>query len=221
MSFGTGTHETTKLCIGQIRKYLKQGDSLFDIGSGSGILAITAVTLGAGYVHGMDIDPQAVKSSYENAAVNGLSRDRIGFTCGNLLDRNYITDAGTGDGGSIKPLSVSDYSNEESSNSEFDSADLVLNRDISEISEKKINETVGTPLPKRKYDIVVANILAEVIVPLSAKVRPFMKDTGLFITSGISLGKETKVKNALLQNGFKILDTIYMNEWVSIVAMGE
>ena len=203
MSFGTGTHETTKLCIGQIRKYLKPGDSLFDVGCGSGILAFTAVRLGAGYVHGMDIDPQAVKSSYENAAVNGFDADRIGFTCGNLMDRNYITDAGTGDGGSIRPLSPDDYTK-----------DLVLNRgeDGSEI------ETVGTPLPQKKYDIVVANILAEVIVHLSAKIRSFMKENGLFITSGISTGKADRVKNALLENGFEIVDVIQMNDWVSIVA---
>ena len=89
-AFGTGTHETTKLCIKNLRKYLKEGQSVFDVGCGSGILAILSVLLGAGYVHGLDIDPQAVLSSRENAEANGLSEDRISFSSGNLLAGNVI-----------------------------------------------------------------------------------------------------------------------------------
>jgi len=163
LAFGTGTHETTKLCIGQIKKYLKEGDSVFDVGSGSGILSIISVYLGAGYVHGMDIDEIAVKASYENAEANGFDRDRIEFTCGNLIDGNEHT------------------------------AD-------------------------KQYDIVVANILADVIMPLSGVIRPFMKKDGLFITSGIINTKEEDVKAELLRNGFEIVDVIHMNDWVSIVA---
>lgn len=163
LAFGTGTHETTKLCIGQIKKYLKEGDSVFDVGSGSGILSIISVYLGAGYVHGMDIDETAVKASHENASANGFDRDRIDFTCGNLLDGSEHT-------------------------------------------------------PDRKYDIVVANILADVIIPLSGVIRPYMAEDGIFITSGILNTKEEEVKEALLKNGFQILDVIHMNDWVSIVA---
>ena len=162
LAFGTGGHETTRLCIGQIKKYLKPGQSVFDVGSGSGILSIISVFLGAGYVCGMDIDETAVKASLENAEANGLSEDRINFLCGNLLD-------GTGD------------------------------------------------VPERKYDIVVANILADVIIPLSDVIRPFIKEDGIFITSGIINTKEEEVKTALIKNGFTIVDTVYMNDWVSIV----
>ena len=183
MAFGTGTHETTKLCIGQLKKYLKPGQSVFDIGSGSGILSIISVYLGAGYVHGMDIDPDAVKASFENAEANGFDKDRIEFTCGNLLDSNYIAGVSkerTGDFG-------------------------------------KNAENAGSQAVDRKYDLVVANILADVIMPLSAVVRPYMKEDGLFITSGIIDMKEEEVKAELLKNGFEIIDVIHMGEWVSIV----
>ena len=163
MAFGTGAHETTNLCIGQIKKYLKDGDSIFDIGCGSGILSMIGVYLGAGYVKGIDIDPQAIKSSHENASVNGFKEDRIDFEVGNLL------------------------------------------ADDSKPADKK-------------YDIVVANILADVIIPLSEKVRPFMKEDGLFITSGIIDTKEDEVRAALLKNGFDIIDTVHLNEWVCFVA---
>ena len=170
MAFGTGAHETTNLCIGQIKKYLKDGDSIFDIGCGSGILSMIGVYLGAGYVKGIDIDPQAIKSSHENAAVNGFSEDRIDFEVGNLLADDSA-----------------------SNGSDNESADA-------------------------KYDIVVANILADVIIPLSSKVRPFMKEGGLFITSGIIDEKEDEVREALLKNGFEIIDTVHLNEWVCFVA---
>ena len=195
MAFGTGTHETTKLCIGQLKRYLQPGQSVFDIGCGSGILSIVSVYLGAGYVHGMDIDPDAVKASFENAEANGFDRDRIEFTCGNLLDRNFI--AG---------VSKSRTGDSPVGNSGAESG----------VSDDNIDDSGAETI--RKYDIVVANILADVIIPLSSVVRPYMKDNGLFITSGIIDTKEEEVKNAILQNGFEIVDIIHMGEWVSIVA---
>ena len=173
IAFGTGSHETTKLCIGQLKKYLKDGDTVFDVGSGSGILSIISVFLGAGFVHGMDIDEIAVKASVENQDVNKIGEDRLKFTCGNLLD------------------------------------DVNGKVDI----EKAIEINGGN-----KYDIVVANILADVIIPLSAVVRPLIKEGGLFITSGIIDMKEEQVKTALIENGFTIVDIVHMNDWVSIIA---
>ena len=173
IAFGTGSHETTKLCIGQLKKYLKYGDSVFDVGSGSGILSIISVFLGAGFVHGMDIDEIAVKASIENQEVNKIGEDKLKFTCGNLLDST------TG----------------------------------SEAIEKAIDINCGN-----KYDIVVANILADVIIPLSGVVRPLIKEGGLFITSGIIDMKEEQVKTALIENGFTIVDIVHMNDWVSIIA---
>ena len=173
IAFGTGSHETTKLCIGQLKKYLKDGDAVFDVGSGSGILSIISVFLGAGFVHGMDIDEIAVKASIENQEVNKIGEDRLKFTCGNLLD------------------------------------DVNGKADI----EKAIEINGGN-----KYDIVVANILADVIIPLSAVVRPLIKEGGLFITSGIIDMKEEQVKTALIENGFTTVDIVHMNDWVSIIA---
>ena len=171
IAFGTGSHETTKLCIGQLKKYLKSGDTVFDVGSGSGILSIISVMLGAGFVHGMDIDEVAVRASIENREVNHMTEEQLVLTCGNLLE-------------------------------------------VSEATSKMALDVNGG----NKYDIVVANILADVIIPLSGVVRPFLKDGGYFITSGIIDMKEEAVKEALLGNGFEILDVVHMNDWVSIIA---
>ncbi|MBP3621528.1 MAG: 50S ribosomal protein L11 methyltransferase [Lachnospiraceae bacterium] len=171
IAFGTGSHETTKLCIGQLKKYLKDGDTVFDVGSGSGILSIISVMLGAGFVHGMDIDEVAVRASLENREVNGISEEKLALTCGNLL-----------------------ASDDEAAKKAF------------EVNKGK------------KYDIVVANILADVIIPLSGVIKPFLKKEGYFITSGIIDMKEDAVKEALLSNGFKIIDIVHMNDWVSIIA---
>lgn len=171
IAFGTGSHETTKLCIGQLKKYLKQGDTVFDVGSGSGILSIISVMLGAGFVHGMDIDEVAVRASIENREVNNMTEEKLVLTCGNLL---------AGD---------------------------------DEATKMALEVNAG-----EKYDIVVANILADVIIPLSGVIRPFLKEDGYFITSGIINMKEEAVKEALLSNGFEIIDVVYMNDWVSIIA---
>lgn len=202
MAFGTGTHETTKLCIGQLKKYLKEGQSVFDIGSGSGILSIISVYLGAGYVHGMDIDPDAVKASLENAEANGFDRNRIDFTCGNLLDSNYIA--------GVSKERTGDFA---AKNSVDDNVVNSSDERSSAVTDNKADNNSAD----RQYDIVVANILADVIMPLSAVVRPYMKEDGLFITSGIIDTKEEEVKAELLKNGFEIVDIIHMGEWVSIV----
>ena len=166
-AFGTGTHETTKLCIKALKTYLKNDMDILDVGCGSGILSIAGVFLGASYVKGFDIDPRAVKASHENAAVNGFSEDRIDFAVGNMLE-------------------------------EASYAELLKD--------------------EHKYDIVVANILADVIIPLSGKVHPFIKEGGLFITSGIIDTMEDATKNALIENGFEIIETYEMNDWRAIVS---
>ncbi len=171
IAFGTGSHETTKLCIGQLKKYLKPGDTVFDVGSGSGILSIISVMLGAGFVHGMDIDEVAVRASIENREVNHLTEEQLVLTCGNLL------------------------------------------ADDPDTSKMALDVNGGN-----KYDIVVANILADVIIPLSGVVKPFLKEEGYFITSGIIDMKEEAVKEALVSNGFDIIDIVHMNDWVSIIA---
>lgn len=182
IAFGTGSHETTRLCIGQLKKYLKPGDTVFDVGSGSGILSIISSMLGAGFVHGMDIDEVAVRASIENAQINNIPEDKLKFSCGNLLSDNYI---GRG---------------------------TTFQLDRNSIKETQHIEA------DMQYDIVVANILADVIIPLSAVVKPFLKDTGYFITSGIIEDKAEAVKEAMISNGFDVIDIVHMNEWVSVIS---
>ncbi len=164
-AFGTGSHETTKLCIGQLKKYMKDGDHVLDAGSGSGILSFICNKLGAGKVLGIDIDSIAVDVSNENREINGITDEQVSFICGNVLEDN------------------------------------------------KLVEEIGNC-----YDVVVANILADVIIPLSKIVQSFMKPDGVFISSGIINIKEEEVRTALIDNNFDIIDTVYMNDWVSFVA---
>ena len=208
MAFGTGTHETTKLCLGQLEKYINKADkpSVFDIGCGSGILSIAAVVMGAGYVHGLDIDPQAVESSKINAEANGFSSDRIDFSAGNLLSKNFIGEKMTDD----EKEAYKNGSLGSGISTPFTPAEMV---DLSLGGEDSI--------PARKYNIVVANILADVIIPLSGVVRDYLEPDGIFITSGIIDTREDDVKKALTDNGFEILDVVHMNEWVSIVCKNQ
>lgn len=164
-AFGTGSHETTRLCISQIKRFMKPEAKVLDLGCGSGILSIIALKLGASKVVGTDIDPNAIIATHENLAVNQIPEgDMIAYE-GNLLE------------------------------------------------DESLCQTIGDG----QYDIVVANILADVIIPLSSIARRFMKSDGYFITSGIINTKEAEVKQAMLDNGFEIVDVIPMGEWVSIV----
>lgn len=170
-AFGTGSHETTKLCIEQLEKHLTGKETVFDIGCGSGILSIIAAKLGAAQVFGADIDPIAVEASLENCKVNHIPATKAAFMQGDII----------GD---------------------------------EQFAEHMTQTEGGLP----RYDIVVANILADVIIPLSAKVAPYMKPDGIFISSGIINTKEEAVRQALLDNGFEIIETTYMKDWVSFTA---
>jgi len=169
-AFGTGAHETTKLCITSLRKRLIsdefKGASVLDFGCGSGILSIVSKKLGAGTVTGVDIDPIAVDISYENADINHTPG--INFLCKNVLDES---------------ATLEDIGDEEEG-----------------------------------YDILVANILADVIIPLSKKADTFLKKGGIFISSGIINTKEEAVRQAILDAGLEIISTDRLNEWVSFTA---
>ena len=165
ISFGTGKHETTQLCIRQLRKYMKDGDRVLDVGCGSGILSIVALKLGAGSVVGTDIDEACLTSTYENFEVNHMARELGTFYCGNLID-----DTG-------------------------------------------LQETVGGG-----YDIVVANILADVIIPMAPVIPERMKAGGIFITSGIIDFKEKEVAAAIEAAGLTIVEINHQGEWVNITA---
>lgn len=167
-SFGTGAHETTKLCIIGMKKYLKEDTVVLDAGSGSGILSIIAKKLGAREVLGIDIDSNATNSAMENAEVNHLLLEtgNLQFTTGNIIE----------------------------------------------------DDGIRTQIGKEKYDLVVANILADVIIPLSGVIAENMKTGGIFISSGIINTKEESVKEALEKNHFTILEVNKMGDWVSFVA---
>ncbi len=167
-SFGTGAHETTKLCIIALKKFIKSDSIVLDAGTGSGILAIIAKKLGAKEVLGIDIDPHATDSAIENAKVNHLTVAEGDL---NFLTGNIIADGG-------------------------------------------VREQIG----KEKYDVVVANILADVIIPLAGVIGENLKPGGIFISSGIINTKEDAVKEALFKNNFAIAKVDHMGDWVSFAA---
>lgn len=165
IAFGTGSHETTKLCIQALDQYVKKGDSVLDVGCGSGILSIAALKLGASHATAIDIDEVAVKVARENMEVNHIPTTDYTLYAGDL------------------------------------------------ISDDALKEQAGSG-----HDIVVANILADVIIPLTSVIRPHIKKDGLYITSGIINTKEDEVKAALQENGFEILAIEHMKEWCCFIA---
>ena len=157
MAFGTGTHETTRLCATLLEKYIKQGDKMLDIGSGSGILAICGAKLGASSCFACDIDPVAVRTEKENCERNGC--DNITCAVSDLL-------AGVSDD---------------------------------------------------KYDIVTANIVADIIIRLSSDVGRYMKDGAHIVVSGIISEREPEVDRAMLESGFTKVEALYDGGWCAEV----
>ncbi|WMC91558.1 50S ribosomal protein L11 methyltransferase [Kineothrix sp. MB12-C1] len=165
-AFGTGMHETTQLCIRQLRKYITPRTKLLDVGTGSGILAILSLMFGAEEAVGTDLDPCAVEAVRDNMEANSISPEKFSMMIGNL------------------------------------------------ITEKEIQDKVGYGC----YDIVVANILSDVLVPLTPVIVNQMKPGGIYITSGIIDDKEKAVAEAVEAAGLSIVETTYQGEWVSITA---
>lgn len=165
-SFGTGMHHTTRLCITQLKKYLKPEHTLFDVGCGSGILSIIGLMLGAKEASATDVDVHAVEAAIENANVNHIDMDHYTVKTGDI-----ITDA--------------DFRRE---------------------------------MGLHCYDIVVANILADIIIPLSSVIKDNMKPGALFVSSGIIDTKEEAVRAALIENGFEIVEVTHSGDWVSFTA---
>ena len=165
-AFGTGMHETTQLCIRQLRKYVTKSTRILDVGCGSGILGMLALKFGAAYSVGTDLDPCAIDATYENMEVNGITRDRYEVMIGNIID------------------------------------------------DKEIQDKVGYGC----YDIVVANILADVLVELTPVIVSQLKPGGIYITSGIIDDKEETVTEAVKAAGLTVLDVTYQGEWVCVTA---
>lgn len=165
-AFGTGMHETTQLCIRQLKKYVKPGDEVLDVGTGSGILSIIALKLSAGHALGTDLDPCAVSAVEENKAVNGIPEGAFDMLIGNIID------------------------------------------------DRQVQERAGY----EKYDIVTANILADVLIPLTPVIKSRLKPGGIYITSGILDMKEQEVREAVEGAGLAVVEITRQGEWVSVTA---
>ena len=165
-AFGTGMHETTQLCIRQLKKYVTSETELLDVGTGSGILSIVALKLGAKHAVGTDLDPCAVPAVEENKEANEIPEEAFDMMIVYIID------------------------------------------------DKEVQDKVGY----EKYDIVVANILADVLVPLTPVILNQMKKGGIYITSGIIDDKEETVVNAVKAAGLEVLEVTHQGEWVSVTA---
>ena len=168
-AFGTGMHETTQLCIRQIRNYVTDSTKILDVGCGSGILGMLALKFGAAYSVGTDLDPCAIEATYENMEVNGIPKERYEVMIGNIID------------------------------------------------DRQIQDKVGYAC----YDIVVANILADVLVELTPVIVNQLKPGGIYITSGIIDDKEQTVVDAAKAAGLEVLSVTYQGEWVCVTAKKE
>ena len=165
-AFGTGMHETTQLCIKQLKKHVNENTQLLDIGCGSGILGMVALLFGAKGGKGTDLDPFAIEATNENMKKNSLPLEKFQVQIGNIL------------------------------------------------TDKSISDALGYEC----YDIVTANILANVLVPLTPIIVKKMKKGGIYITSGIINEKEEEVKEAIIEAGLSVEEITYQGEWVSITA---
>jgi len=165
-AFGTGMHETTQLCIRQLRKFITPETELLDVGTGSGILAILSLMFGAKHAVGTDLDICAVEAVAQNCEVNGIDPAQFDMMIGNI------------------------------------------------ITDKEVQDKVGYEC----YDIVVANILADVLVPLTPVIVHQLKKGGIYITSGIIDDKEQTVVEAVKAAGLEVLEVTYQGEWVSVTA---
>ena len=168
-AFGTGMHETTQLVIRQLKKFVTKDTQMLDVGTGSGILGIVALKLGAAHVVGTDLDPCAIPAVADNKEANGIKEETFDMLIGNIID------------------------------------------------DKEVQDTVGY----EKYDIVTANILADVLVPLTPVIVNQMKKGAYYITSGILDVKEEVVVKAVKDAGLQLVEVTHQGEWVSVTARKE
>lgn len=168
-AFGTGMHETTQLVIRQLKKFVTKDTQMLDVGTGSGILGIVALKLGAAHVVGTDLDPCAIPAVADNKEANDIKDETFDILIGNIID------------------------------------------------DKEVQDTVGY----EKYDIVTANILADVLVPLTPVIVNQMKKGAYYITSGILDVKEEVVVKAVKDAGLQLVEVTHQGEWVSVTARKE
>ena len=163
LTFGTGSHASTQLCLEGVEEHTAPGLPVLDLGCGSGILSIAALVLGASQAAAVDIDPKAVDVAYENAALNGIGRDRYTVRAGDILS----------------------------------------------------DRALAAQLACQRYHLVLANIVADVIIPLSAWVPQVLSQNGVFLCSGIIDTRADEVADALRHAGWTIEDTRSGEGWYS------
>ena len=166
LTFGTGAHASTQLCLEGVETLVKPGDLVLDLGCGSGILSIAALRLGAAQAVALDIDPKAVDVAYENAAMNGIDSSVYTVLSGDILSGGALADR----------------------------------------------------LARQNYQVVLANIVADVIIPLSAQVHRFLAEDGVFLCSGIIDQRASEVEEALARNGLTLLHRWEKQNWVALAA---
>lgn len=164
--FGTGQHDSTRMCIEQLQNYIRKDDLVLDLGCGSGILSIISLLLGCDFAYACDIDANAKGVAYENASLNFIDKTKYKVEAGNILE------------------------------------DEALIKDIN----------------TRQYDVVVANIVADVIIGISGFSSNALKSGGIFITSGIIEERADEVAQAITDAKLEVVDIIHSNGWVCIVA---
>lgn len=158
LAFGTGTHNTTRLCLETLEQKIQGGESVLDLGCGSGILALSALLLGAKNAVGVDIDALATKTAIENGKANAFTEPEYKILCGDMTEQIH-----------------------------------------------------------EKYDVVVANIVADIIILFCQSAKQFMKPNGIFIVSGIIDTREQDVVNAFNKYGFNILERHQDENWLCFV----
>lgn len=166
LTFGTGSHASTQLCLEGVEEHTTAGCSVLDLGCGSGILSIAALVLGAGHAAAVDIDPKAVGVAYENAELNGVDRSVYDVCAGDVIG----------------------------------------------------DDTLAAQLGQRSYDLVLANIVADVIIPLSARVPRLLAKDGVFLCSGIIDTRADEVAAALAGHGLTVTKKREKNGWVALEA---
>ena len=160
LTFGTGSHATTRLCLTALEQAVQGGEKVLDLGCGSGILSIAALKLGAASALAVDIDDKCLDVAYENAAMNGIGRDTYTVKVGDIL------------------------------------------------SDEALRAEIGGG-----YDVVLANIVADVIIGLGPMVRSLLRENGVFLCSGIIDTRAEEVADKLRQAGLEILDTRSSEGW--------
>ena len=167
LTFGTGSHASTQLCLEGVEEHAKAGGQVLDLGCGSGILSIAALALGADFAAAVDIDPKAVDVAYENAALNSIGKDRYDVRAGDILT----------------------------------------------------DQALQAEFGRRTYDLVLANIVADVIIPLSAWAPQVLAREGVFLCSGIIAPRTQEVADALARNGLKVIRRREKNGWAALEAV--